>query len=148
MSTKEHTASKRTYTLKLTKFELTHIRDLFSIKLPPDLGTTVSQALAQAEERGMVEAALWQKIVGSCTEANVPLEDDAPDFIVAASAPPPIGVFQLAHEPNQGVISDDEGLEENDGIEVDVFSGGKQEEEQAAPVKRKKAKKKAKKNDA
>lgn len=91
---------RKTYTLKLTKFELLHLRDLFSVSLPPALEVTLSQALATQQERVLVETKLWTKLSAACKEAKVPLGDNAPDFIVAASAAPSIGVFELAHDPN------------------------------------------------
>jgi hypothetical protein len=91
-----------TLSLKLTKFELLHLRDLFNVRLPHELKQTVSQALAQAEDRDMVETTLWHKVSGACREAGLPLDDEAPDYVCAASAPPPVSVFRLAHEPSEG----------------------------------------------
>jgi hypothetical protein len=85
--------------LKLTKFEAIHLRDLFGVTLAVDMKTTVSQALANAADRPMVEAKLWQKIAKACKSAKISMNEEAPDFVVAASAPPPVGVFQLANEP-------------------------------------------------
>lgn len=90
---------RQTFKVKLTQFELVHLRDLFNVRLPPDLTQTISQALALAEERSLVEARLWSKLVEVMREAAVPLDDDAPDFVCAASAPPPVSVFRLAQEP-------------------------------------------------
>lgn len=98
---KEQLKKRKTFRLRLTKFELVHLRDLFSVSLPLDLKKTVSQALAESEERVFVETRLWLKIVEACKEARVPLDDDAPDFICAAASAPPIGVFKLAQEPNE-----------------------------------------------
>jgi hypothetical protein len=92
---------RKTFDVKFTKFELVHLRDLFSITLPPELKQTISQALAVTEERSMVEARLWQTISAACRAAEVPLDDEAPDFICAASGPPPVGIFRLAQEPNE-----------------------------------------------
>jgi hypothetical protein len=89
----------RTFSLRLTLFELLHLRDLFSILLPPEVKQTVSQALAAAEDREIVEAKLWQKVSNMCRAAALPLDDAAPDFVCAASAAPPVSVFRLAHEP-------------------------------------------------
>jgi hypothetical protein len=90
-----------TFSLTLTKFELIHLRDLFGIVLPPDMKTTVSQSLAISQERSLIETKLWQKIAALCKTAQVPTDHEAPDFIVSPIAPPPMGVFQLAHEPDQ-----------------------------------------------
>jgi hypothetical protein len=98
---------RKTFPLRLTKFELVHLRDMFSIRLPPELKQTVSQALATTEDRTMVEARLWQKLVDACREADLPLDDDAPDFICAASSAPSVGVFRLAQEPDEGTQAED-----------------------------------------
>lgn len=90
---------RKTFMLRLTKFELLHLRDLFSVALPPEMKETLSQRLAQSQDRALVEAKLWQKLAQACHQVGLPMDDDAPDFIVAASASPPIGVFELAHEP-------------------------------------------------
>lgn len=96
-----HVIKKRkTFELRLTKFELLHLRDLFGVLLPPEATQTLSQALATAEGRPMVEMTLWKKIAGLCDVAEVPLGDDAPDFIVAPTSTPPISVFQVASDPD------------------------------------------------
>lgn len=92
---------RKTFDLRLTKFELVHLRDLFSVLLPLDLKQTVSQMLAATEDRSMVEARFWQKIAAACAAAEIPLDDGAPDFICAAASAPPIGVFRLAHDPDE-----------------------------------------------
>ena len=91
---------RKTFDLRLTKYELLHLRDLFSIVLPPDVKKTLSQALAELEDRPNVEAMLWDKIVDACKEADLPIEDESPDYIVAPTGPPPLGVFQLASDPD------------------------------------------------
>jgi len=118
---------RKTTSLQLTVFELTHLRDLFSISLPPTLAQTMSQALAQLEDRSLIEAKLWQKIALACKAADVPMDDDAADFICAASSAPPIGVFKLAQEPNEG--EEEEGEEEEDD-EGAVFGGSDEEDEE------------------
>jgi len=90
--------AKKTYTIKLTKHELVHLRDLFSVGLPPTVRLTVSQALAMKEGRKIVETVLWKKVVKACQDAQVALDDDAPDFVVSASEAPPIDVFLVAAE--------------------------------------------------
>ena len=90
-----------TFSLTLTKFELVHLRDLFGVTFAPEMTTTVSQMLAASQERSIVESKLWQKISKACKTANVTLGDCAPDFIVTSVGPPPMGVFELAHEPEQ-----------------------------------------------
>ena len=67
----------------------------------------------------MVETMLWNKIAKVCKEADVPLDESAPDYVVAPTAAPPMSVFQLASEPPEeeeeveeamsaGFIRDDE----------------------------------------
>jgi hypothetical protein len=90
---------RKTHPIRFTRFELLHLRDLMSVTLPPDGKQTLSQALAALEGRPMIETYLWRKISEACEEAGLPLGEEAPDYIVAPSAPPPMGVFQLAHEP-------------------------------------------------
>lgn len=90
------------FNLKLTKFELLHLRDLMGILLPPDGSQTLSQALASAEDRSLIESMLWEKLSKLCNEANLPLDEDAPDYIISAIAPAPLGVFQVNHDPSSG----------------------------------------------
>ena len=97
---------RKTYSLKFTKFEILHIRDLMSILLPPEAKQTLSQAMATLENRQMVESVLWRKIVDACKNADLPVGDDAPDYIVAPVSSPQIGVFQLAHDPSQSSTDD------------------------------------------
>lgn len=94
---KSNMGQNETFKLKLTKFELTHIRDLMRISLPPDGKTTVSQALATLEKRSTIESFLWRKLAKVCQEANIEIDGSA-DFVVAPSSIPPMGVFQLANE--------------------------------------------------
>jgi hypothetical protein len=106
---------RKTFTLRLSKFELIHLRDLFSVILATETKQTVSQALAQVEERSLIESRLWQRVVKACKEAGIPLDDDAPDFVVAAAASPPVGVFRLATAPY--------GEKENEDNECAVGDG-------------------------
>lgn len=109
---------RKTIPLRLTKLELAHLRDLFSVLLANKAEKTVSQALAEAEGRTLVEARLWQRIAEVCKAARLPMDEDAPDFICAAVlSPPPVGVFRIAQEPDEG---------ENESVaseETDVFGG-------------------------
>lgn len=93
---KEKIKKRKTYDLRLTRTELSHLRDLFSVVLPPDTKKTMSQHLAELEDRVYVEDKLWAKLSDLLTEADVPHGDEAPDFIVAPIAPPPMGVFPLS----------------------------------------------------
>lgn len=104
---------RKTYDLRLTKFELLHLRDLFSILLPPDAKQTMSQALAELENRTLIETMLWKKIFQACQDAGLPTGDDAPDYVAAPASPPPISVFQLSSEPGGGDESE-ESSDESD----------------------------------
>lgn len=86
---------KKSFSLKLTKQEVIHLRDLFSVLLPVDMKSTISQSLAAGQGRHLVESKLWNKLASLCNEAQIPVGDDAPDFIVTASAPPTLGVFEM-----------------------------------------------------
>jgi hypothetical protein len=96
-----------TFELNLTKFELLHLRDLMSVLLPPDGAETLSQSLASAEDRSFIESMLWDKVSNLCKQAKLPLDSEAPDYIVAPLAPPPMGVFQV----NQDLQSQGKRLE-------------------------------------
>lgn len=93
---------RKTYDLRLTKFELLHLRDLFGVVLPPEGKKTLSQSLAELENRSMIESMLWNKISTVCEQADLPVGQDAPDYVVAPASPPPMAVFQLANEPELG----------------------------------------------
>lgn len=107
---------KKVFTLKLSKHELVHLRDLFSISLPVDLKTTVSQALALNQDRQMVETKLWNKIVALCQESNIPLDEESPDFVITATSAPSLGVFE--------VVSEDSQEEGGGGLDLDAEEEG------------------------
>lgn len=94
----EASKPKKTFSLKLSKSELTHLRDLFSVLLPADMKATVSQALAANQGKHLLESKLWNKVVQLCNEAQIPMGDEAPDFIVSISSPPSLNVFELMSE--------------------------------------------------
>lgn len=96
-----------TFDLSLTRFELLHLRDLMGVLLPPDGAQTLSQALASLEERTLIESMLWDKLSRLCKTAKLPLEAEAPDYIVAPTSPPPMGVFQI----NQDLQSQEKSSE-------------------------------------
>jgi hypothetical protein len=104
---KKEIKRRKTYDVRLTKMELVHLRDMFSILLPPAADKTLSQALAELEGRPLVESVLWRKISEVAELAGVPLEDDAPDYVVAPASTPAISVFQIASEP-QGDSEEEE----------------------------------------
>ena len=107
----------KTYEIKLTKFELLHLRDLFSIMMPPHAKKTVSQGLAEIENRSHVEQMLWNKISESCEEAGLPLADEAPDYIIAPTTTPSLGVFQISSDPPASSDAFDNFLNNQDGVE-------------------------------
>lgn len=92
---------QKTFDLTLTKHELLHVRDLMSLMLPPNGEKTVSQALAEVEERNLIESSLWEKVTKLCVVANLPLNNEAPDYIVAPIGPPPMGIFHVNHDMEQ-----------------------------------------------
>lgn len=103
------------YKVRFTKFELLHLRDLFSVKLPASLAETVSQKLASSQSRPLIEARLWEKIADACEEAKVPLGDDAPDFVVSVVPHvPDIAVFQVSDAPASEEDDDGDVPEEGD----------------------------------
>jgi hypothetical protein len=121
---KEDVKKRKTYTLRLTKFELLHMRDVFGIVLPPTAEKTLSQSLAELEKRVIVESSLWNKIIDACEEAGLPVGEDAPDYVVAPSAPPTLGVFQLASEPPE------EEEESKQGGGLTFIKGAEEESEE------------------
>lgn len=96
-------------TLRLTKVELAHLRDMLSIRLPPDLQKTVSQSLAEKENRPLSETNLWNRIGEMCESSGVPVGDDAPDFIVGISGLPELRVFEISTSPIEESGDNDEG---------------------------------------
>lgn len=97
---KPQVKKRKTYELRLTKYELLHLRDMFSIFLPSG-DKTLSQSLAEVESRPMVESAVWRKVAEACTAAELPLGDEAPDYVIASIGTPALGVFQIASEPSE-----------------------------------------------
>jgi len=102
---KEDLKPKKNFSLRLSKQELVHLRDLFGVLLPPDMRSTISQSLASSQERPLVESKLWGKIISLCNEAEIPMGDDAPDFVVTISGPPQLGVFEMISEDEQTIAS-------------------------------------------
>lgn len=104
---------QKTFDLTMTKHELLHLRDLMSLMLPPNGEKTVSQVLAELENRNLIESLLWDKVTKLCSNANLPLNNEAPDYIVAPIGPPPMGIFHVNHDveqpatPEVGFISDE-----------------------------------------
>lgn len=92
-------SKKSQYTdLMLSAAELVHLRDLFGIKIPPEMTTTLSECLAAQQQREMIETMLWQKIVAACERLGVAVGDTAPDFTILPTAPSPLAVFEVEQE--------------------------------------------------
>jgi len=100
---------QKTYDLTLTKFELLHIRDLFSMLLPPNGAQTVSQALAELEGRALIESMLWGKVSALCESAGLPTEAEAPDYIIAPVTSPSLGIFHVNHDLEEEETGGEEG---------------------------------------
>jgi len=100
-NTKKKVSSEKSgeYGLSLTVTELTHLRDLMSIMLPPEGKVTMSAALAQLESRDDVDDTLWDKVCSRCELAGVHIGDSAPNLIVAPSDIVPLSVFRF--EPHE-----------------------------------------------
>jgi len=106
---KDKIKKRKTYDLRLTRTELAHLRDLFGVVLPPDTKKTISQHLAEVEDRVYVEDKLWTKLTDLLGQADIPHGDEAPDFIIAPTAPPPMGVFPLSvDDVGEEEVADDE----------------------------------------
>jgi len=115
---------QKTYDLTLTKIELLHIRDLFSVLLPPSGEQTMSKALAEIEGRILVESMLWNKVSNLCEVADLPLGDEAPDYILAPTSTPAIGIFHINHD-----MSSSEDEEEESGFLPGEEDEGAEDEE-------------------
>jgi hypothetical protein len=87
-----------TWDLRLTTPELLHLRDLVSVLLPPNGEKTVSQMLAEGEGRQFAETKLWKKLVELCRKAKLPLNDQAPDYVVMTVGAPTLAVIRIASE--------------------------------------------------
>jgi hypothetical protein len=95
---KERLKKRKTYEVRFTRTELAHIRDLFGVVLPPDAKKTLSQHLAEVEDRVLIEERLWEKLADAMKLADVPLDEEAPDYIIAPLGSPPLGVFPLSRD--------------------------------------------------
>ena len=92
---KEELGKLSTFEVSFSRLELAHIRDLFSVKLPPEMTTTLSEALAETQSRQLIEQKLWQKLVKVLVSADIPVDDNAPDFTLMPTGPVPVSVFQI-----------------------------------------------------
>ena len=107
MATKKTAAKKKApsrkkepeqlYTVELTKSEIEHIRDMFSILLPTDEDVSVSSALAEMKEQSEMESDLWNKLVKLFESAGISSGDSAPDFIIATTT----GIYQIGDGEEQ-----------------------------------------------
>jgi len=113
---------QKTYELCLTKFELLHLRDLMGVLLPPDGAETLSRSLAALEGRSLIETKLWEKVVSLCSDADLPLDAEAPDYIIAPTSSPSLGVFQIAQEDEEGEQVEGQGFLPEDDEDEDEDS--------------------------
>jgi len=113
----EELKPKKSFSLRLSKQELVHLRDLFSVMLPADMKSTVSQSLASIRDRQLVESKLWNKIISLCNEAEIPLADAAPDFVISMTAQPQLGVFEMISEEDEAAEAVRQILQDQDDSE-------------------------------
>ena len=112
------------FDLRLTRPELLHLRDLLSVSLPgADGPQTVSSTLSATEGREHADESLWEKISEACKLAKIALEDDAPDYVIAPVASPPMSVFRLQDDEDLVEHPVEESEEKNDEREQEVQSG-------------------------
>ena len=116
-------ASKELFTLRLTRNELCHLRDVLGVRLPPTFESTLSEELAQRQQRVVTETNLWSKLGRVCEEANIALGDDAPDFVLGVSGPAPIGVFEIQGDPNYVEEQDEDNTDASQ-----LFTGKKKDD--------------------
>jgi hypothetical protein len=122
------------FDLKLTRAELLHLRDLMGVSVPNEGGPrTVSSTLAAVEGRKHADESLWEKISTACQVAQIALEDDAPDYIIAPIASPPMAVFRLQEDEDLVEVPVEESEEKDDGEKVqsgsDLVRGAEQADE-------------------
>ena len=84
--------------LKLNVEELTHLRDLFSVLLPQEFKLTLSESLAQLQDKQKFENVLWKKIYNLCKDNNIVIDKDANDFAVLPISQPQMAVQQVKLE--------------------------------------------------
>ena len=100
---KEEQKVKKTklFVLKISKIQLIHLRDVLSILFPSADEKTLSQSLAAAEQRTFEESSLWKKIASLCVNAEVPIDDEAPDYALVPVGHAPMGVFMIGQDEEQ-----------------------------------------------
>lgn len=111
---------QQTWPLVLNKTQLVHLRDLLSILLPPDGARTVSQALAAGESRVVAETQLWKDVSVICRKAKVPLNKEAPDFVIMSTGAPSLDVIRIAEDPD----AEEEQQAGMDGDPSTLFAAG------------------------
>ena len=82
--------------LSITIDELTFLRDLMSVMMPPDGQITAAKVLAQLTESEESEESLWLKIFDLCENSGVPVGENAPDYLIAQTMG--LSVYQVAKE--------------------------------------------------
>lgn len=82
--------------LVLTIEELTFLRDLMSLLLPPDGQITAAKVLGQLTESEEQEQSLWHKIYDACENVNLPVGEDAPDYLIAQTMG--LSIYQVSKE--------------------------------------------------
>jgi hypothetical protein len=119
------------FELTLTRSELLHIRDLMSVIIPSHEGLTVSEALAEAEGRTLIDVALWEKVSCACGIADLALEGDAPDYVISPTSIPMMGIFRVQDDEELVMSECDPREDENDGEDVSSGTGPLRGDEQA-----------------
>lgn len=104
---KKKSAKKRpkkeevTYSLSLTKDELTHVRNIMSVVLPPTGEVRLGESLAEACDMDVdVDTSLWDKVWSLCEEVGIEVGEAAPDFVVA-HADATLKVYQVALQEDE-----------------------------------------------
>ena len=89
---------EKLFVLKLDLQQLTHLRDLLSITLPPRYVRRISTDLALTEKREEAEDALWKEVYSLCEDAGLALNDAAPDFSLEIAHTPRLEIARLESE--------------------------------------------------
>lgn len=88
--------------LELTIEELSHLRDLMSVLVPPHCESTLSEELAKASKTEAVEEKLWQKVYNYCKESQLSVDSDAPDFVISMTQHPELSIYKVDTKPLSG----------------------------------------------
>ncbi len=95
---KKKNNSTKSIVLKLNQDELTHLRDLFGILMPPNYTLTLSESLALLYNNEKLENKLWDQVYNLCKHNNISIDTDANDFAVMIATPPKLEVQQVKLE--------------------------------------------------